>query len=127
MLKRIVIQTKNAPMPVGAYSQAMSKGGLIYTSGQLPIDAESGVMVVGNIEAEVRKSLENVKNIIEAGGCSLADVMKVTVFLTDISLFKDVDRVYAAFFGDCKPARSIVGVKALPKEARVEIEAVAIV
>lgn len=125
-MERKVIRTDDAPQPVGAYSQALAKGGLIFTSGQLPLEAKTGILITGSIQAEVKQALHNVRNIIEAGGCSLTDIVKVTVFLTDMSLFKEVDSVYAEFFGQNKPARSIIGVNALPKSARVEIEAIAV-
>lgn len=125
-MKPRCIKTDAAPQPVGAYSQALAKGGLVFTSGQLPIDAKTGVMITDSIEEEVRQALHNLRSVVEAGGCNFSDTVKVTVFLTDLSLFKDVDRVYGEFFGDHRPARSVVEVKALPKGARVEIEAVAI-
>lgn len=125
-MKLMYINTKDAPEPVGAYSQALKKGSLLFTSGQLPIDAETSALVTDSIENEVRQALDNVKKIVEAGGCSLADIVKVTIFMTDLSFFQDVDRVYGEFFADHRPARSVVAVKALPKSARVEIEAVAV-
>ena len=98
---------------------------MVFVSGQLPIDAVTGVMAEG-VEAQARQSLENVRHILEEAGLSMADVVKTTVFLADMSLFADMNKVYATYFDGDFPARSAVAVKALPKDALVEIECIAV-
>ena len=119
------IATEKAPGAIGPYSQAVEVGNLVFTSGQIPLDPATGTMPEG-IEAQTRQSLTNVKNILEAAGLSLDDVVKTTVFLADMSLFADMNKVYATYFQGACPARSAVAVKALPKDALVEIECIAV-
>ncbi|MDR0815792.1 MAG: RidA family protein [Desulfovibrio sp.] len=119
-----VIDTDNAPGAVGPYSQAITVGGLIFTSGQLPMDPATKTMPE-DIRKQAKNSLTNVKNILEAGGSSLAKVVKTTIFLADIKDFAAVNEVYATFFTKPFPARSCFAVKDLPLGAKVEIEAVA--
>ena len=122
---KTIIASPHAPKAVGPYSQAVEAGGALYVSGQLPIDAASGKMDEG-IEAQTRQSLTNLRHILEEAGYTLGDVVKTTVFLTDMGAFAAVNAVYAKYFeGDC-PARSAVQVGALPKGALVEIEAIAV-
>ena len=121
-----VIDTGNAPGAVGPYSQAITVGGLIFTSGQLPMEPATKTMPE-DIKKQAKNSLTNVKNILEAGGSSLAKVVKTTIFLADIKDFAAVNEVYATFFTKPFPARSCFAVKALPLGAKVEIEAVAAV
>lgn len=97
---------------------------MVFVSGQLPIDAATGVMPDG-VEAQARQSLENIKHILEAAGLTMADIVKTTVFLQDMSLFAGMNGVYATYFDGTFPARSAVAVKALPKDALVEIECIA--
>ena len=118
-----VICSQKAPGAIGPYSQAIEANGMVFVSGQLPIDAATGVMAEG---AEARQSLENVKHILEEAGLSMANIVKTTVFLADMSLFADMNKVYATYFEGDFPARSAVAVKALPKEALVEIECIAV-
>lgn len=120
-----VIQTAEAPMPIGPYSQGVVVPPLLYTAGQLGLDPATGKLVAGGIEAEARQALANLKAIVEAAGGRLEDVVKTTVFLTDIGEFKAFNAVYAEFFPHRPPARSTVAVAALPAGARIEIEAVA--
>lgn len=120
-----VICTPKAPGAIGTYSQAIEANGMIFTSGQLPIDAETGVMPEG-IEAQARQSLENVKHILEEAGLTMAGIVKTTVFLSDMSLFAGMNKVYATYFEGDFPARSAVAVKSLPKDALVEIECIAV-
>ncbi len=120
-----VISSSKAPGAIGPYSQAIEAGGMVFVSGQLPIDAATGVMPEG-IEAQARQSLQNIKSILETAGLSMADVVKTTVFLADMSLFAEMNKVYASFFSEAFPARSAVAVKGLPKEALVEIECIAV-
>jgi len=119
------IHTPKAPAAIGPYSQAVQAEGLLFVSGQLPIDPATGAFPEGGIAAQTRQSLTNVKNILEAAGYSCADVVKTTVLLADIGDFAAMNAVYAEFFtGDC-PARAAFAVKDIPKGALVEIEAIA--
>ena len=120
-----VISTKKAPAAIGPYSQAIQVGNLVYTSGQIPIDPSTGAFVEGGIKEQTRQSLTNVKSILEEAGLSMSNVVKTTVFLTDMNDFADMNAVYAEFFAEPYPARSAVAVKTLPKGALLEIEVVA--
>ncbi len=119
------IATEKAPGAIGPYSQAVEVGNLVFTSGQIPLDPATGTMPEG-IEAQTRQSLTNVKNILEAAGLSLDDVVKTTVFLADMSLFAPMNAVYAEFFQASYPARSAVAVREIPKGALVEVETIAV-
>ena len=119
-----VISSKKAPGAIGPYSQGIKAVGLVFVSGQLPIDAATGIMAEG-IEQQTRQSLTNIKHILAEAGLTMNDVVKTTVFLADMSLFGDMNKVYATFFEKDCPARSAVAVKALPKDALVEIECIA--
>lgn len=121
-----VIATKNAPGAIGPYSQAVQAGNFIYVSGQLPIDPATGAFAHETcIQAQTHQSLKNVKAILEEAGYSMSDVVKTTVYLKNISEFGEMNEVYAEYFqGDC-PARAAFEVACLPKNALVEIEAVA--
>ena len=114
-----VICSQKAPGAIGPYSQAIEASGMVFVSGQLPIDAEGA-------EAQARQSLENIKHILEEAGLGMANIVKTTVFLADMSLFADMNKVYATYFDGAFPARSAVAVKALPKDALVEIECIAV-
>ncbi len=120
-----VISTKKAPSAIGPYSQAIKVGNLVYTSGQIPIDPATGMIVEGGIQAQARQSLLNVKAILEEAGLTMGHVVKTTVFMADMNDFADMNAVYAEFFAEPFPARSAVAVKTLPKGALVEIEVVA--
>ena len=120
-----VISTPKAPAAVGPYSQAIEAAGMVFVSGQLPIDAATGQMAEG-AEAQARQSLENVKHILEEAGLTMNHIVKTTVFLADMSFFGDMNKVYATYFEGACPARSAVAVKALPKDALVEIECIAV-
>jgi 2-iminobutanoate/2-iminopropanoate deaminase len=126
-MNREIIATDKAPAAVGPYSQAVRAGDFIFTAGQIPLDPATGHMVEGGIEAQTRQALTNLSAVLEAAGTALANVVKTTVFLTDIGEFKLMNSVYAEFFPDAPPARSAVQVAALPLGARVEIEAVAVI
>ena len=119
------IYTPNAPAAIGPYSQAIQAGNLLFVSGQIPVDPATGAFAGSDIETQTRQSLTNVKNILEAAGFSLNDVVKTTVLLADIGDFAAMNAVYAAFFCENKPARACFAVKDLPKGALVEIEAIA--
>ena len=119
-----VISTLKAPGAIGPYSQAIKAGGMVFVSGQLPIDAATGVMADG-VAAQTRQSLENIKAILSEAGLAMTDVVKTTVFLTDMSFFAEMNPVYSTYFESACPARSAVAVRELPKGALVEIECIA--
>ena len=120
------VRTDAAPKPVGPYSQAIIHGGLIFASGQVPLDPSTGKLVEGEIEAETEQVLKNLAAVLETAGSSLARVLRTTVYLTDLSLFARMNAVYAKHFtGDPKPARSTVQAAALPLGARIEIDVIA--
>lgn len=119
------IHTDKAPAAIGPYSQAIHAGHLVFVSGQLPVDPVTGNFAEGGIKELTRQSLTNMKNILEAEGLSMGQVVKTTVFLADMADFAEMNEVYAEFFARPFPARSAVAVKTLPKNARVEIECIA--
>ena len=120
------IHTDKAPAAIGPYSQAVKTGGLVFVSGQLPIDPATGAFAGEDIASQTRQSLNNVKAILEAAGYTCADVVKTTVLLAEISDFAAMNEVYATFFTGNPPARSAVEVARLPKDVLVEIEAIAV-
>ena len=120
------INTPNAPAAIGPYSQAIDSGhGLVFVSGQLPIDPETGAFPEGGVKEQTFQSLKNAEAILKAAGLTLAHVVKTTVFLADMGDFADMNSVYAQFFNEPFPARSAVAVKTLPKNALVEVECIA--
>ncbi len=119
------ISTTKAPAAIGPYSQAIKVGGLVFVSGQLPIDPATGAFAEGGIKELTRQSLTNMKAILEDAGTSMVNVVKTTVFLADMNDFAAMNEVYAEFFAAPFPARSAVAVKTLPKGALVEIECIA--
>lgn len=120
------IQTSQAPAAIGPYSQAIDSGaGLVFVSGQLPIDPATGAFPEGGVQEQTRQSLTNAKAILEAAGLGLKNVVKTTVFLADMGDFAAMNEIYAQFFSAPYPARSAVAVKTLPKGALVEIECIA--
>ena len=120
------ISTTAAPAAIGPYSQAIEANGIIFVSGQLPIDPATGAFAEGGIKELTRQSLTNMKAILAEAGLTMANVVKTTVFLADMADFAEMNEVYASFFEGVCPARSAVAVKTLPKEARVEIECIAV-
>lgn len=125
MAVRKVVTTKEAPLPVGPYSQAIVSGDKVFTAGQLGIDPATGKLVGEGVEEQTRQALRNLQAVLAAAGTSLENAVKVTVFLTDMGNFPLMNRVYAEFFPKDPPARTCVGVAALPMGAAVEIEVVA--
>ena len=121
-----VINTSNAPAAIGPYSQAIEVNGMVYTSGQLPINPTTGEFAGSDIKSQAEQSLKNVKAILEEAGIGMQNVVKTTVFLADMADFADMNSVYAEFFPGTCPARSAVAVKTLPKNALVEIECIAV-
>ena len=124
-MKKKRIQTTQAPSAIGPYSQAIRIGEFLYTSGQIALNSENMEMMNGAIEEETEWVLKNLEAILKADGISLAHVIKTTVYLTDLGEFARVNQVYEKFFGETKPARACVQVAALPKGAKVEIDAIA--
>ncbi len=121
-----IIRTDDAPEAIGPYSQAMKVGNFIYTSGQIALTPE-GEMVEKDVELQTAQVMRNLKAVLEAGGSSLQNVIKTTIFLADMEDFAKVNAVYEKWFGSHKPARSTVAVKTLPKDALVEIECVGLI
>ncbi len=125
-MSNTAIQTNNAPAAIGPYSQAVQTGNTIYISGQLPIDPAIGEFAGSDIASQTRQALTNVRSILEAAGYSMKDVVKTTVLLADINEFAAMNAVYAEFFEAPFPARAAFQVAAVPKGAKVEIEAIAV-
>ncbi|MBK7074398.1 MAG: reactive intermediate/imine deaminase [Myxococcales bacterium] len=125
-MQRSVIATPAAPAAIGPYSQAIRAGNLVFTSGQIPLDPTTGQMVTGDLAAETRRVLDNLAAVLAAAGVGFADVVKTTIFLTDMGDFAAVNALYAERFSGAPPARSTVQVARLPKDARVEIEMIAV-
>jgi reactive intermediate/imine deaminase len=123
-MSRQTIHTSHAPQAIGPYSQAVRAGDTVYLSGQIPLDPASMQLVSGDIEAEIRQVFENLKAVAEASGGSLANAVKVNVFLTDLAHFAKVNEIMATYCTQPFPARAAVGVAQLPRGARVEIECV---
>jgi 2-iminobutanoate/2-iminopropanoate deaminase len=120
-----IIRTKKAPAAIGPYSQALGLPGLLFCSGQIALDPETGALVGGDAAEQARRVLANLSEVLRAGDSSMRDVLKTTIYLVDMADFEAVNAVYAEAFGDHRPARATVAVAALPKGARVEIDAVA--
>jgi len=119
------IVTDKAPAAIGPYSQAVVAGGLLFCSGQIPLDPVSGELVVGTVEQETERVMENLRGVLEAAGTDFDHLVKTTIYLTDMADFAAVNQIYGQYFSAIKPARATVAVAALPRGARVEIEAVA--
>jgi len=124
-MKLKVVQTDRAPAAIGPYSQGIKADSWLFVSGQLGLDPESGELAGPGFEPQVRQALENLKEILLAGGCELKDVTAVDVFLTDMGNFAAFNEIYAEYFSDHRPARAVVAVQALPKDAQVEIKCIA--
>lgn len=125
--RKRVVETANAPKAIGPYSQAIVAGGFVYTAGQIGSDPKTGTLVEGGIVEQAEQALKNIAAVLKASGSSMEDVVKTTVFLADINDFVKMNEVYAKYFKAPFPARSTVQVARLPRDARVEIEAVAVV
>ena len=124
---RLKIQTDQAPAAIGPYSQAIKAGGFVFASGQIPIDPQTGEFVAGGIAEQTERVLKNLAAVLEAAGSTLDQVVKTTVFLADMKEFAAMNEVYGRFFTGATPARATVAAAGLPRDARVEIEAVALV
>ncbi|HAH61545.1 MAG TPA: reactive intermediate/imine deaminase [Treponema sp.] len=125
-MSKHTVYTSNAPAAIGPYSQAIRAGDTVYVSGQLPVNPATGEFAGDDISAQTRQSLENIRAVLAAAGISMSGVVKTTVFLKDMADFAAMNKVYAEYFPDDCPARSAVQVACLPKDARIEIEAVAV-
>lgn len=121
-----VIFTEKAPAAIGPYSQAIEANGMVFLSGQLPVDPATGEFAPGGVAGQTKQCFENIKNVLAAAGLTTANIVKTTVFLADMSLFAEMNGVYATYFEGDFPARSAFAVKALPKGALVEIESIAV-
>ena len=123
-MTRVIIRTDRAPQAIGTYSQAVKVGSAVYLSGQIPLVPETMALIEGDIEAQIRRVFDNLQAVAQAAGGSLADVVKLNVFLTDLQHFPVVNAVMAEYFAEPYPARAAIGVAALPKGAEVEMDAV---
>lgn len=121
----VVIRTNEAPKAIGPYSQGIALGDWVFVSGQIPLDPGTGELVPGGFADQAARALQNLDAIVRAAGSERCKVVKVTVYLTDVGRFSEFNEIYAAYFGDHRPARAVVGVAALPRGAQVEIEALA--
>jgi 2-iminobutanoate/2-iminopropanoate deaminase len=122
-----IISTENAPGAIGPYSQAIKTGGMIFCSGQIPIDPATGEFVAGGVAEQTEQVLKNLSAVLEAAGAGLGHVVKTTVFVADMNDFVAMNEVYARFFSENKPARATVQAARLPRDARVEIECIAVI
>ena len=123
-MDNIVIETLDAPQAIGTYSQGIKSGNLVFTSGQIPLNPETGELINGDFKSEISQVLTNLNAVLKSGGSSLKKAIKLTVFLTDLSYFPQVNEVFKEFFPENPPARSAVQVSALPMNAKIEIDAV---
>jgi len=124
-MKREIIRSDRAPKAIGPYEQAIKLEGWVFTSGQIPLDPQTGAMVEGGIGAQTRQVLENLRAILEAAGSSIARVIRVTVYMTNLADFSKMNEVFSEFFAQERPTRSTVGVAALPRGALVEMDVIA--
>ena len=124
-MKKEIITNRKAPAAIGPYSAALKIGNLVFASGQLPINPATGEIVKGEIEAQAKRSLENLKAVLEPYSIGLENIVKTTIFLKDMTYFSRVNKVYSEYFTSQFPARSCVEVARLPKDAEIEIEAIA--
>ncbi|NCO69332.1 MAG: RidA family protein [Acidobacteria bacterium] len=121
-----VVSTPDAPQAIGPYSQGVATDGLVFISGQIPLDPATGEVVGPGFADQARRALDNLQAVVTAAGLERSQVIKVTVYLTDLARFGEFNEIYRTFFGDHRPARAVVGVAALPRAAQIEVEAVAV-
>lgn len=126
-MKKTVIQTDKAPKAIGPYSQAIRAENFLFLSGQIALDPKTGELLKGNIQQQTRQILENIKSVLEAQKLGIEDVVKTTIFLKNIEDFNQVNEVYGTYFLSSPPARSTIGVSRLPRDADIEIEAIAMI
>ena len=125
-MQKQVILTAKAPKPIGPYSQAIQAGGFVFCSGQIALDAETGLVTAQDVEGQTRKVMENIQSVLTAAGCELNSIIKTTIFLKSMSDFPKVNEIYGQHFAVNPPARSTVEVSRLPKDVLVEIEVIAL-
>jgi 2-iminobutanoate/2-iminopropanoate deaminase len=125
-MERKVVMSPEAPKPIGPYSQAVEAGGFVFCSGQIPIDPQTGRIIEGSIHAQTERILTNLKAVLEAAGSSLEQTVKMTVYLTNLADFESLNQVLGQHFAQEPPARAVVQVSALPKNAMVEIDLIAL-
>ncbi len=125
-MSKKIIAPKDGPPPAGPYSPAVAANGFLFVSGQIPLDPATGEIIQDSFEREARQTLENLKSVVEAGGATLNDVVKVNIYLADIARFGELNQIYSEYFDESKPARACVQAAKLPKDASIEIEAVAV-
>jgi reactive intermediate/imine deaminase len=125
-MTREIIQTERAPAAIGTYSQAVRAGDTVYVSGQIPLVPETGEVVAGDVEAQIRRTFDNLQAVVEAAGGTLAQVVKLTIYLTDLGCFPQVNAIMAGYFQPPYPARAALGVAALPRGVGVEMDAVVV-
>jgi 2-iminobutanoate/2-iminopropanoate deaminase len=121
-----IIETAGAPKPIGSYSQAIRANGFVFVSGQIPLDPKTGQITPGGLEDQTRQAVKNISAILESAGSSLGRVVKTTVFLVNLEDFAEFNRIYGEYFAGINPARATVQVARLPKDALLEIEAIAL-
>ena len=126
-MSKNIIQTSNAPEPIGPYSQAVSSGNMLFVSGQIPLDPQTGDLITGNIEEETHRVMRNIQAILEAGGTDFSQVVKCSIFVKDLNDFSRINQVYGDYFPQQPPTRETVEVNRLPKDVNVEISCIAIV
>jgi len=126
-MQKEIVSTENAPSAIGPYSQAIRLDNLIFISGQIPIEPSTGRLIDGDIQDQTRRVLENLQNVLSAGNSSLKNVLRTTIFLTDMDDYAAVNEAYAVYFDESQPARSTVQVSGLPMGAQVEVDAIAYV
>jgi len=124
-MSKTILSSPDAPQAIGPYSQAVRAGQLLFASGQIPLDPASGSIVEGDVTAQTRRVMENLRAVLKAGGLSLADVVRTTIYLIDLNDFTKVNDAYGSYFEEPYPARATVQVARLPRDARVEIDAIA--
>ncbi len=124
-MQKKIISTKNAPQAIGPYSQAVQYNNLLFVSGQIPIEPKTGQIMAGSIKEQTNKVLENLKNILIASDSSLNNVLRTTIYLTNLEDYSTVNEIYTLFFSESQPARSTVQVSRLPMDAQIEIDAIA--
>jgi 2-iminobutanoate/2-iminopropanoate deaminase len=124
-MQKEIIETENAPAPIGPYSQAVKAGGFLFLSGQIALDPKKGLLVDANIAEETTQVMKNIEALLTAAGATTANIVKTTIFLSDMALFAEVNEVYAKYFNGNEPARETVAVKGLPKNVHVEISVTA--
>lgn len=123
-MRKEIISTENAPQAIGPYSQAVKSGNFMFISGQIPLNPKTGDLISGTIQDEANQVLDNITNICEAAGCALKDIVKITIFLTDLNNFAEVNEVMKNYFVEPYPARATIEVSGLPLGVNVEIEAI---